>query len=193
MADLARREPREVSPGRQAPDHRGPLTEYLGFRLAAEPFAAPVALIREILKPGVVTPVPRAPREVLGITSVRGLLVTVVDLRRRLQLPEGAVTRRSRILLVDSGAETLGLFVDEVLQVYRLADQEIELAAPVLGGDVAEYISGIARPSPSAAEFRRARMRSARRPVPTSEPAAAEADDDGPPVVTLLDLRAVLT
>jgi purine-binding chemotaxis protein CheW len=193
MANLARRDSRGMSHPHQSPDHRGPLTEYLGFRLAADPFAAPVALIREILKPGVITPVPRAPREVLGITSVRGLLVTVVDLRRRLHLPEEAVTRRSRILLVDSGVETLGLFVDEVLQVYRLADEEIELAAPVLGGDVAEYISGIARPSPSAAEFRRARMRSARRTVPTSEHGGQETDDDGPPVVTLLDLRGVLS
>lgn len=191
MGNLVRREPGVVTSDQPSEGSRGPLTEYLGFRLASDPFAAPVALIREILRPGSITPVPRAPREVLGITSVRGLLVTVVDLRRRLTLPEAPLTKRSRILLVDSGRETLGLLVDEVLQVYRLADDEIEVAAPALGSDVAEYITGIARPSPSAAEFRRARMRYARRAVASAE--QAPQSDEAQPVVTLLDLRAVLS
>jgi purine-binding chemotaxis protein CheW len=96
--------------------------------------------------------VPRAPFAVMGIVSVRGQLVTVVDLRRRLRLPEASPTRRARVLLVNpTGLETLGLYVDEVLQVYRLADGEIEHAGAALGGEVAPYIAGIARPLPTGA------------------------------------------
>jgi purine-binding chemotaxis protein CheW len=141
-----------------------------------------VTLISEILKPPMLTPVPRAPPAVLGIVSVRGPVVTVVDLRRRLRLPEMPNTNRTRILLVNAtGGEKLGLFVDEVLQVYRLADSEIESAAAALGGDVAPYISGIARPKtqigvgPSGAK-------------PAAGSAAGEAS-----VIILLDLRAVLS
>jgi purine-binding chemotaxis protein CheW len=91
----------------------------------------------------------------MGIVSVRGQLVTVIDLRRRLRLAESGPTRRARVLLVNpNNVETLGMYVDEVLQVYRLADDEIEHAAAALGGEVAPYIAGIARPilhgSPSA-------------------------------------------
>jgi purine-binding chemotaxis protein CheW len=147
MADLVRSRSRLSLARRGAPVDRGPRTEYLAFRLGEDVYAGPVSLVREILKPPPLTPVPRAPFAVMGIVSVRGQLVTVIDLRRRLRLPEAGPSRRSRVLLVNPlGGEVLGLYVDEVLQVYRLAEEEIELAAAALGGEVAPYISGIARP-----------------------------------------------
>ncbi len=156
---------------------RGPRTEYLAFVLAGDIYAAPVALVREILKPPPLTPVPRARDSVLGIISVRGQLVTVIDLRRRLRLSEEPLSRRSRILLVDaSGGEVLGLYVDEVLQVYRLSEAEIEQGTAALGGDVAGYIAGIARPANATMELHAADGT----PVPVAS------------VVILLDLRAVL-
>jgi purine-binding chemotaxis protein CheW len=82
----------------------------------------------------------------LGVISVRGKLVTVVDLRRRFHLPEAPVDRKSRILLGDLGkGEQLGLLVDEVQQVWRLAAEEIE-PATVLGGEQPAHIAGIGRP-----------------------------------------------
>ncbi len=96
------------------------------------------------------TLVPRAPHEVLGVCSVRGLLVTVIDLRRCLDLVESPPTRRTRILLTKSDRdETLGVLVDEVKQVVRLADTEMEVATSVLGGDVSEHVMGIGRPDES--------------------------------------------
>jgi purine-binding chemotaxis protein CheW len=157
MVDFVRTRARGSLARRGAQSDLGPRTEFLAFRLGEDVYAGPVSLIREILKPPPLTPVPRAPFAVMGIVSVRGQLVTVIDLRRRLRLQESPPTRRARVLLVNpNGLETLGLFVDEVLQVYRLADAEIEHAAAALGGDVAPYISGIARPvvagvAPSAA------------------------------------------
>src|SRR5271156_4122901 len=151
MADLARRM-RHPGPLKRPRQHdRGPRTEYLAFILGGDVYAAPVALVREILKPPPLTPVPRAPHQIIGIVSVRGQLVTVVDLRRRLRLPETPGSRKTRILLVDAtGGEVMGVLVDEVLQVYRLAESEIETAAAALGGEVAGYIAGIARPAIAA-------------------------------------------
>ena len=77
--------------------------------------------------------------------SVRGRLVTVVDLRRRFRLAEQPSDRKTRILLVEAGDEHIGLLVDEVLQVYRLSESEIE-PAQVLGGDQPAHIAGIGRP-----------------------------------------------
>lgn len=125
----------------------GKRTEYLAFVLAGETYAVRIAQLAEILRPPPITEVPRAPSMVLGVISVRGKLVTVLDLRRRLRLAEAPIDRRSRILLVDSSAgEQLGLLVDEVQQVWRLALEEIEQAS-VLGGDQAVHIAGIGRPS----------------------------------------------
>jgi purine-binding chemotaxis protein CheW len=123
----------------------GKRTEYLAFVLAGDTYAVQIAFIAEILKPPPVTHVPRAPREIIGVMSVRGRLVTVIDLRRRFKLVEQPEDRKTRILLVDTGDEQIGLLVDEVLQVYRLAESEIE-PAQVLGGDQPAHISGIGRP-----------------------------------------------
>ncbi len=157
MADLIRHAKGPGPLKRSRQQDRGPRTEYLAFMLGSDIYAAPVTLIREILKPPPLTPVPRAPHQFLGIVSVRGQLVTVVDLRRRLRLTEGPLTRKTRILLVDAtGGEVMGVLVDEVLQVYRLADAEIEPAAVALGGEVAGYLAGIARPRPPPRWRRRA-------------------------------------
>ena len=72
----------------------GKRTEYLAFRLAGETYAVQIAHVAEILRPPPITEVPRAPRTVLGVISVRGNLVTVVDLRRRV----GMVFQRSNPL-----------------------------------------------------------------------------------------------
>lgn len=146
MADLARCGDRAIAKRAHKPA-RGPVVEYLAFVLAGDVYAVSIRSVREILKPPPFTEVPRAPREVLGVVSVRGLLVTVVDLRRRLGLDEAAPTRKSRILLAEvEGGELIGLFVDEVLQVHRLGEGEIEAASSVLGGQLAEHVLGIGRP-----------------------------------------------
>lgn len=144
MADLERRRGEPRAAVRRAED-LGRRVEYLGFMLAGEKYAVRIALVAEILKPPPLTEVPRAPRYVKGIVSVRGRLVTVIDLRRRFRLTESEADSRTRILLVDRGDEQLGLWVDEVLQVYRLADFEIEPPS-VLGGDQPAYVLGIGRP-----------------------------------------------
>jgi purine-binding chemotaxis protein CheW len=145
MADLV-----SMGGGRQmrrADLARGSVTEFLAFLLAGEVYAVPLTKIREILSPPPITEVPRAPRDVIGVCSVRGLLVTVIDLRRRLVVDESDTTRRTRILLTETDArEVIGLLVDGVDQVIRLSEHEIELASTVLGGEVSEHVLGIGRP-----------------------------------------------
>jgi purine-binding chemotaxis protein CheW len=70
----------------------------------------------------------------------------VIDLRLRLSREAAPLGRRARILLaLAEGGEIVGLLVDEVRQVVRLADAEIEPAAAALGGDLAECVIGIGR------------------------------------------------
>lgn len=125
----------------------GKRIEYLALSLAGELYAVPIVSVAEIIKPPPITEVPRAPRDVRGVASVRGRLVTVVDLRRRFGVAEAPLDRRTRILLVDAGnEEQIGLVVDEVQQVWRLAPEEIEPAAVLGGEQQAAHITGIGRP-----------------------------------------------
>ena len=126
----------------------GNLEEYLAFMLGDDAYAVHISHIAEILKPLPITEVPRARRDVVGVMSVRGRLVTVLDLKRRFSMAaseRGPSESRSRILLVDGGEEHIGFIADEVLQVYRLAESEIEPAS-ALGGDQPSHITGVGRP-----------------------------------------------
>lgn len=130
----------------QRADEIGTRTEFLAFTLSGESYAVEIDRIVEILKPLPITEVPRANPEVVGVMSVRGRLVTVLDLKRRFNLARTfTMDKRSRILLVDAGDEEVGLLVDEVQQVYRLADSEVEPPA-VLGSEQPQHIKGIGRP-----------------------------------------------
>jgi purine-binding chemotaxis protein CheW len=144
MADLTRAPVARLS---RRTSETTPLREFLMFVVGGELFGIELTGIREILSPPPITPVPRSSREVLGVCSVRGLLVTVLCLRRKLRLVEPPSTRRSRILLTSStSGETVGLLVDEVRQVVRLQASEIESAASALGSDASEHVVGVARP-----------------------------------------------
>lgn len=161
--------------------------EYLSFAVAADVYAVPVSRIREILRPPPVTVVPRAPSFVRGVVSVRGQLVTTIDLRRRIGLPDGPPNRRSRILLVEAPArpphppETIGVFVDEVLHVYRLSAGELEPTA-ALGSDQRGRVVGIARPEGAT----NAEVIGVERPLPSG----VRAEDAL--LLLLLDLDAIL-
>jgi purine-binding chemotaxis protein CheW len=144
MADLVRARGERLA--RRA-SGRGPVREFLTFVLGSDVFGVELARVKEILTPPPITPVPRAPLEVVGVCSVRGLLVTVVDLRIRLKLEVRPNTRRTRILLATaSSGEAVGLWVDEVSQVVRLSEADMELATTGIGTEVSEYVLGVGRP-----------------------------------------------
>jgi purine-binding chemotaxis protein CheW len=124
--------------------------EYLAFEVGSAHYALPLSCVREIVRVPSVTEVPRSERDVLGVISVRGAVTTVFDLRAKLRLAETPPTNKSRVLLIDGGREVVGLLVDNVLQVQRLQDDEVELAS-VLGAEAPPYLFGIGRPR--ATEF----------------------------------------
>jgi purine-binding chemotaxis protein CheW len=120
--------------------------EYLSFFLDAEVYGLDLSRIQSIIVVPELTEVPRAPRSVVGICSVRGVLVTVMDLRRRMQVTERPLTRQARILLTTTrDDEAIGLLVDGVRHVVRPKPDQVELTAPVFGNELTEHVIGIAR------------------------------------------------
>jgi purine-binding chemotaxis protein CheW len=147
MRDAAPRGAPAVLARRKMAD-RGPLREFLAFSLGPGTYAIEIGQIGSILRVPPITPVPRAPDEVMGIISVRGKVVGVLDLRLRLKLPIPPPTRTARILLIPSkDSDTVGLFVEQVHQVYRLSPDEIEPAERALGTEIGDHVIGIGRKS----------------------------------------------
>jgi len=129
----------------------GATSKFVGFTLGKEEYAVDILRIREIIRLRVITAVPRAPSFVPGVLSLRGTILPIVDLRRRLRLPAGALDKRSRILVVaaDDG-ELFGLLVDEVRNVVPLRAEDIEATPAVINSAQADFRAGIGRPNSGA-------------------------------------------
>ena len=116
----------------------------LGVLAGNEAYGVPLSSVREILVPPPLTEVPRTQEHLLGVISVRGDIVTVVDLPRLLQLEVQQHDPYGRVLLVDNGQELIGVAVDSVIQVYRLEPEQIEYAN-TMGTELSDYVVGIGR------------------------------------------------
>ena len=119
--------------------------QYLAFHLADEEYALDIEQISEIIKAREITEIPRSPEFVLGIISLRGVVVPVFDLRCRLNLGAAEITAESRIVVCRSGDATVGLLVDKINQVVNLDNDEVEPPPGVLSGLDREMVFGIGR------------------------------------------------
>jgi purine-binding chemotaxis protein CheW len=115
------------------------------FQLGAELYGVEISRVHEIIRLQSVTRVPRAPAYVEGVINLRGKVIPVVDLRRRLGLPTAEHTRASRIVVVEIGDQVVGVIVDGVSEVLRVNGASIEPPSPVVAGLEAEHINGIAK------------------------------------------------
>ncbi|MGD9963166.1 MAG: chemotaxis protein CheW [Thermoplasmata archaeon] len=124
------------------PDHR----QYVVFRLGSEEYAFDIAAVKEIRDLEQVAKVHRSPSYIEGVMNLRGKLVTVVDLRKRLSIEARAPDSSSKIVVIDAPDAPVGFLVDEVTEVVKVGDEEIEPApAYVSDGLEAEYVKGIAK------------------------------------------------
>jgi purine-binding chemotaxis protein CheW len=115
------------------------------FELAGELYALPVARIQEIRRAHAITRVPHAPGPVRGITSLRGKVLVIVDLRQRLGMPPAEVDPRSRILVVSSRERSLGLLVDAAHQVISLLASRIDPPPADVMTERSTFLSGVAQ------------------------------------------------
>jgi purine-binding chemotaxis protein CheW len=100
--------------------------ELVVFHVDGEACAVPVSRVREIVRLRPITPVPRVPAEVLGVISLRGEIVQVIDLRMRLGAAAAAPTRTTRIVVLHGEeGQVTGLFVDTVDRVLRVPVDEL--------------------------------------------------------------------
>jgi purine-binding chemotaxis protein CheW len=123
--------------------------QYLTFLLSNEEYAVDVLSVKEIIEYGEVTKVPGTPFHVRGVINLRGSVVPVVDLAVKLGREESPLSRRSCIVIVETGAQgervVTGVVADAVNQVIEFSPDDIE-APPAFGTGVRlHYLDGIAK------------------------------------------------
>jgi len=117
--------------------------ELLCFRVAEEKYAIDIMEIKEIIKPREVTEVPRMPDFVSGVLSLRGIIIPVFSMHKRLGHDAVEKSGKERIIVVKMGEEFCGVMVDEVIQVAKLDAVTIEPPPAVLEGIDRDFVGGI--------------------------------------------------
>ncbi|MDQ7006047.1 MAG: chemotaxis protein CheW [Acidobacteriota bacterium] len=125
------------------------------FRLADEEFAVNITDVREIVRPGNIVRIPKAPSFVVGIMPLRNELLPVIDLRKRFGLPQPChdpAEREStpesdarRIVVADINNMTTGLLTDSVSQVLRLPEREVAPVPDITHAEQAAYLQGVGK------------------------------------------------
>jgi purine-binding chemotaxis protein CheW len=121
---------------------------FLAVEVAHEVYGVPTAAVREIIKVGEITEVPRTPRYLLGVISVRGAIIPVLDLRLRLGFSAAEPGRSARIVIIQVDDQRLGLRVEDVIALERFRASDVEAAPAIFGGGrvgAERYVQGVGR------------------------------------------------
>lgn len=103
------------------------LSQWVTFTLDSEVYGINVMQIQEVLRYTEIAPVPGSAHYILGIINLRGNVVTVVDGRKKLSLPDTEGIKSSRIIIIEVENQVLGLLADSVAEVIEIQDQSIEV------------------------------------------------------------------
>ena len=117
--------------------------QWVTFQLEEETYGINVMQVREVLRYTEIAPVPGAPDYVLGIINLRGNVVTVIDTRARFGLMEGEITDNTRIIVIESEHQVIGILVDSVAEVVYLRSSEIDTTPSVGTDESAKFIQGV--------------------------------------------------
>ncbi|MDA8442114.1 MAG: chemotaxis protein CheW [Peptococcaceae bacterium] len=115
------------------------------FLLGQEEFAIDIMRVHEIIKIPAITKVPRSSRYIEGVINLRGNVVPVVSLNERFGTQKAGDSHNSRIIVLQIDGKTVGIIVDQVTEVLRLDDSNIE-PPPALAGNIdAGFIRGVGK------------------------------------------------
>lgn len=125
-------------------DMTGELIQLVSFNLDHEEYGINVLKVREIIRMLNVTRVPNTPYYVEGVINLRGKVIPIISLRKKFNLAEADHDKRTRIMVMEVGGELMGFIVDEVSEVLRISEKEIQPPPPVVSSNIdQECMSGV--------------------------------------------------
>lgn len=121
------------------------LVQLVGFQVEQERFGVNILMVQEIIRSTPITPVPNSPSFVEGVINLRGVIIPVIDLRKRLNLfTENSSMKDIWILILDIEGKVTGFIVDKVTEVIKVDERQVEQAPEIIvSGLDNQYISGV--------------------------------------------------
>jgi len=121
------------------------LLQLVSFKMGDEEFGVDILKVQEINRMMEITRVPNSPPYVEGVINLRGKVIPVVDLRRRLGMEAKAKDTHSRIIVMELSGRVVGFVVDAVSEVLRIPKSVTEAPPSVVAGASADYITAVGK------------------------------------------------
>ena len=122
-----------------------PTCQFCTFLLDGRLFGTPVPRVQEVMPYQQLTRVPLAPEAVIGMMNLRGQIVSAIDLRRRLGLPDRTPGQLPVNVVVQTNDGPVSLLVDEIGDVIEVAEDSVESAPATLQGIAREVVQGVCK------------------------------------------------
>lgn len=119
--------------------------QYVIFKLEKEEYGIDIINVREITEYKETTRIPNAPDYMDGIINLRGTVIPVINLKKRLNLSGAPVKNDSRVIIVNIGEKQIGFVVDDASQVLTLNEENIDEPSDLITGIDRQYIVGIGK------------------------------------------------
>lgn len=121
------------------------LLQLVSFKVGEEEFGIDILKVQEINRMLKVTKVPNAPDFVEGVVNLRGRIIPVIDLRKRLSIESKDHDHKTRIVVVDIEGNIIGFIVDEVNEVLRISKDIIENPPELVSRVNSDFITAVAK------------------------------------------------
>lgn len=118
------------------------IVEVLRFQLAYQEYAIEMRSVREVILTGEITPVPGAPPFISGICAARGQIISLVDLRVLLSLPEKGLTDLNRVIVITDGHITFGILADNITGIGTIPSYLLLMPDPGMTLPWKQYLKG---------------------------------------------------
>lgn len=119
------------------------LNRYIEFGLGEEDYAIPLLMVREVISVPDTTPIPKAPAHFLGIMNLRGQVISIVDLRKKLKITPNESGKDQAVIIVDFSGMNIGIVVDSINKVLTVHESDKQ-SMPELESQLnSSYIVGV--------------------------------------------------
>ena len=119
--------------------------QILVFSVANEELGLDISCVREILRPQAIYPLPKTPPFIEGVINLRGHIVALIDLRKRLNAKQIEDENKKRIIVCRVNKSTVGLTVSSLKEIIALPEENIRPTPEVVSMQMeTDVISGIA-------------------------------------------------
>jgi purine-binding chemotaxis protein CheW len=119
------------------------IVDLIAFDLVTETYGIESAFVREVYPLQDFTPLPGVPSYILGIISVRGQILPVVDLKKFFNLPEKGLGELNKVIILSNGQMEFGILADVVHGTQSIELEEILVVPPTITGIGEEFLKGV--------------------------------------------------